>query len=174
MRLVAYPSRLYAFGLCLFFSILATGIYFIADSSRKWLSLPFICIAALTIAFSLWRFIFRKQILTADDSGIHDTRLMMTPVLWSDIMAFRHVPRVVRTATGEINFSPFDSWRPIHLWVATPKPTILTKLQALSPHPVHADFPQAHFVLIDFTGLDVPSSQLAELIREYAPKAKEE
>ena len=174
MRLVAYPSKMYAFGLCLFFSVLATGIYFIADSPRRWLSLPFFCIASIAIAFSLWGLIFRKPILTADDAGIHDTRIMKTPILWSDIVAFRHVPRVVRTAKGEMTFSPFDSWRPIHLWVASPKPTILTKLQALSPHPVHADFPQAHFIPIDFAGLDTPSSLLAEEIRNRAPNAKEE
>ncbi|MEI6493444.1 MAG: hypothetical protein WCO94_12915 [Verrucomicrobiota bacterium] len=174
MRLVAYPSTLYAFGLCWFFSILAAGIYYISDGSRRWLSLPFICIAALAIAFSLWGLVFRKPILTADDTGIHDKRLMKSPIPWSDIMAFRHVPRVVRPAKGQITFSPFDSWRPIHLWVASQKPTILTRLQALSPHPVHKDFPQARFIPIEFAGLDIPSSRFAEVIRTNAPNAKEE
>ena len=94
MRILAYSSKLYAFGLCLFSIILASGVYFIADASRKWLSLPFTCIAVLMIVLSLWGLIYRKPILTADESGLHDTRIMKTPILWSDIMAFRHVPRV--------------------------------------------------------------------------------
>ena len=174
LRLVAYPSKLYAFGLCLFSSILATGIYVITDSSRRLLSLPFICIAALILAMSLWGLINRNPILTADENGLLDTRLTKTPILWRDIMAFRHVPRVVRQGKGEMTFSPFDSWRPIHLWVASQKPTILTKLQDMSPHPVHTAFSQAHFISIDFAGLDIPSSQLAEVIRTHAPNAKEE
>ncbi|MEI6071930.1 MAG: hypothetical protein WCS31_09060 [Verrucomicrobiae bacterium] len=99
---------------------------------------------------------------------------MKTPILWRDIMAFRHVPRVARQGKGEMIFSPFNSWRPIHLWVASQKPTILTKLQAMSPHPIHTDFSQAHFMSIDFAGLDIPSSHLADAIRNNAPNAKEE
>ena len=173
MRLVAYPSKLYAFGMCLFFSILATGIYSIADGSRRWLSLTFFCIAILMIVLSLRGMIRRKPILTADDTGLFDTRVMKTPILWRDILAFHHVSRIVRQAKGEMTFSPFDSWRPIHLWVVAQKPTILTKLQALSPLPVHSDFPQAQFVPIDFAGLDIPSSRLVEVIRNRAPNAKE-
>jgi hypothetical protein len=173
MRLVAYPSKLYAFGLCLFSTALASGVYLIAGGSHKWLSLPFACIAVLMIVLSLWGLIHRKPILTADDVGLHDTRIMKTPILWRDIMAFRHVPRVERLTKGEMTFSPFDSWRPIHLWVVSQKPTILTKLQALSPLPVHSDFPQAQFIPIDFAGLDIPSSRLAEVIRNRAPNAKE-
>jgi len=173
-RLVAYPSKMYALGMCLFSSILAIGIYVIIDSSRRLLSLPFICIAALIIAFSLWGLIYRKPILTADENGLLDTRLMKTPILWRDIMAFRHVPRVVRQGKGEMTFSPFDSWRPIHLWVASQKPTILTTLQAMIPHPIHTDFSHAHFMSIDFAGLDMPSSHLAAVIRTHAPNAKEE
>jgi len=89
-------------------------------------------------------------------------------------MAFRNVPRLVRQGKRQMTFSPFDGWRPIHLWVASQKPTILTKRQAMSPHPVHAAFSQAHFISIDFAGLDIPSSQLVDVIRYHAPNAKEE
>jgi len=81
--------------------------------------------------------------------------------------------RIERLTKGEMTFSPFDSWRPIHLWVVSQKPTILTKLQALTPLPVHSEFPQAQFIPIDFAGLDIPSSRLAEVIRNRAPNAKE-
>jgi len=165
---------MYAIGLCLFFTILASGVYLITHGSHRWLSVPFACIAVLMIVLSLWGLIHRKPILTADETGLHDTRIMKTPILWRDIMAFRHVARVERLARGEMTFSPFDSWRPIHLWVVSQKPTILTKLQALSPLPVHSDFPQAQFIPIDFAGLDIPSSRLAEVIRIHAPNAKEE
>ena len=164
---------MYAIGLCLFFTILATGVYFIADGSRRWLSLPFFCVAALVILFSLWRLIFPKPILTADDVGIYDTRQMKTPIPWADILAFRHVPRYERVTRREISFSPFDGWRPIHLWVVPQEPTIVNRLQALSPHPVHSDFPQAQFILIDFAGLDISSNRLVDLIRNFAPTAKE-
>jgi hypothetical protein len=174
MRLVAYPSKLYCIGLCLFFFALASSVYLVAWNSSKWLCLPFVGIGIFMCVVSIVGFFRWKAILTADDIGILDSRVSKDTIQWNDILAFCHVPRIVRRAKGYVVFSPFDSWRPIHLWITPPKASLLTNLQGLSPHPVHTIFPQAHFISIDFTGLDIPSSMLAEVIRNYAPNAKEE
>lgn len=174
LRLVAYPSKLYALGICLFSCAIASVVLLVAWDSHKWLSLPFIGISVLMCVVSIVGFIRGRPILTADDTGILDSRISKETIQWHDILAFRHIGRIERPAKMHIAFSPFDSWRPIHLWITPPKASLLSKLQGLSPHPAHTTFPQAHFVSIDFAGLDVQSSKLAEMIRSHAPNAKEE
>ena len=173
MKIVAHASKLYVFGICLFFCILATGIVLIANGEKRWLSAPFFGIAILTILVSLVGLLRGKPIFSADETGFNDSRLGIGVIQWSDILAFRHAPRVEKALNGKMDFSPFDAWRPIQLWVNPPKASLLAKFQALSAQRVHPDFPFAFYMQIEFAGLDVSSARFAEIIRQKSPKAKE-
>jgi hypothetical protein len=174
MQLVAYASKLYALGMCLLASVPAMAIFLSASESRKWMSLPFAGLAVLMIIVCVVGILRGKPIVTADETGIRDSRVSKNTILWKDILAFRHAPRSEKLVNGHKSFSLFDGWRPIQLWVNPPETSLFTKLQTLSRPPVHADFPHAYYLLIDFCGLDMPSSHLTEYIRKYAPNAKEE
>jgi len=173
MRLVAYYSKVFTIAMCLYLAVFASTVFILVRDRHNWLTITMIVMAVLLIVICIIRMVRGKAVLIADETGLYDCRVNKSVIRWNDIQAFCHVPRVVRHNKRQISFSPFDSWRPIQLWIASPPPTILSKLQALSRRPVHACSPHAHFVLIDFTGLDTPSSQFAEAIRSYAPNAKE-
>lgn len=125
------------------------------------------------ILVCLKNLLINKIVIEADARGIIDHRLRIGLIRWEDIRAFRHVPRTDDPPGGRKSFSLFDAWRPIQLWVKTPPDSLFVSLYKAVPFPPHPDHPQAFRMMLDFSGLDVPSARLVEVMRQRAPQAEE-
>jgi len=105
MKLVAYASKLYVAGMCLFSGAFASGIYIMCRGRHSWLTIAMMVIPIILIIVCVVGTLRGKPIITADENGFHDSRLGKSKIRWSDILAFEYAPRVRKTGKGEWIFS---------------------------------------------------------------------
>jgi len=173
MRLEIRWSKRYLLGINLAVGGLAAAFVLAPEGLNGPAKIFVLALTAAIFLFSLKILLSNKPVLVADETGILDTRLGSTPIAWNEIRAFRHVPREDVSTNGQKSSSLFEAWRPIQLWIKPAPNKTFRRKGLVRQHPTHLNFPAAQHVLIDFSGLDTPSSRLAELIRQRAPHARE-
>ncbi len=173
MNLSVGYSKMYCLGMLLVVSAFGTGWYFLAEKSPPWARYAVPIFAGLMALSCLRGLLSSRKVVVVEGEGLLDRRLGIGVIKWEDIRAFRHVPGEEQTENQKAGFSLFESWRPVQLWVESREDSTRVHLHRMKRLKPYQQFPNALALVIDFSGLDTPSEELAKCLRLRVPQADE-